>query len=145
MKRVRLTALADSPTAFGSTYDEEAERPDEFWEERARRGAEGEDWITFFAVLNDEVVGLVGGLFSHETAVVEIVSMWVSPTSRRLGIARSLTLAVVQWARSASANAVDLWVTVGNAPPAGCTSRSGFATRMTSSRCRRIRARTNNG
>jgi GNAT superfamily N-acetyltransferase len=126
LKRVRLTALADSPTAFGSTYDEEAERPDEFWEERARRGAEGDDWITFFAVLNDEVVGLVGGLFSHDSAVVEIVSMWVSPTSRRLGIARSLTFAVVQWARSASANAVDLWVTVGNAPARGLYESIGF-------------------
>jgi ribosomal protein S18 acetylase RimI-like enzyme len=67
-------------------------------------------------VLNDDVVGLVGGLFSREMAVVELVSMWVSPTARRSGLARSLALGVVQWARSAPANVVHLWVTVGNAP-----------------------------
>jgi GNAT superfamily N-acetyltransferase len=126
LKRVRLAALADTPSAFGAAHAEEAERPEAFWEERARRGAQGQDRVTFFAVLNDDVVGLVGGLFSQEMAVVELVSMWVSPTARGSGLARSLALAVVQWARSASANAVHLWVTVGNAPARSLYESLGF-------------------
>jgi ribosomal protein S18 acetylase RimI-like enzyme len=126
LKRVRLAALADAPSAFGSTYAEEAERPDAFWEERARRGAEGEDRVTYLAVLNDDVVGLVGGLSSQEMRVVELVSVWVLPTARRSGLARSLALAVVEWARSGSANAVHLWVTVGNAPARGLYESLGF-------------------
>src|SRR3954452_13114927 len=126
LQRIRLAALADAPSAFGSTYAEEAERPNAFWEERARRGAEGEDRVTYLAVLNDDVVGVVGGWSAQEVPVVELVSMWVSPTARRSGLARSLALAVVAWARSGSAKAVHLWVTVGKVPARRLYESLGF-------------------
>jgi GNAT superfamily N-acetyltransferase len=135
LKRVRLAALADSPSAFGSTFEAEAERPDDFWEERARQGADAVDRITFFAFLNDEAVGLVGGLLLPEAAVVELVSMWIAPTARRSGVARSLAVAVVQWARLVSANAVELWVTVGNVPARRLYESIGFCWHLLTNDC----------
>ena len=44
--------------------------------------------------------------------------MWVGPDARRRGIARELVAAVVDWATTASASQVALWVTRGNKPAA---------------------------
>jgi hypothetical protein len=59
LKSVRLSALADSPSAFGSSYAAEADQPDEHWTDRATLGAAGERSVTFFAMVGESVVGLV--------------------------------------------------------------------------------------
>jgi hypothetical protein len=61
LEACRLAALKESPFAFGSTYAAEADRPDGEWTARARAGAAGVDRATFFALLEDEIVGLGGG------------------------------------------------------------------------------------
>ena len=59
LKAVRLKALADSPSAFGSSYPAEADQPDEYWEGRAVLGAAGKSSVTYFAVIAGSVVGVV--------------------------------------------------------------------------------------
>lgn len=115
LRSVRLSALADSPSAFGSTYAAEADQPDDYWTDRAKVGAEGEWSVTFFAMADDAVVGLVGGYRPDSaTRSVELVSMWVSPAHRRGGVALGLVAAVVGWARRIGMETVGLWVTRGN-------------------------------
>jgi ribosomal protein S18 acetylase RimI-like enzyme len=127
LEAVRLAALADSPSAFGSSLAVEADHPADFWEARAVVGAAGERSVTFFADLAGSVVGLVGAHRQDaEERSVELVSMWVSPTQRRSGIAADLVDAVVSWARETGATTVELWVTRGNDAAVRLYEAAGF-------------------
>ncbi|HSS09661.1 MAG TPA: GNAT family N-acetyltransferase [Acidimicrobiales bacterium] len=120
LKRLRLAALKESPSAFGSTYEAEVLRTDEEWAQWAELGSVAVDRVTFFAVLGDNVVGLVGGYRPDRGGtVVELVSMWTSPEARRTGLGRSLVGAVVDWAMVLAVVSVDLWVAGGNDPAVG--------------------------
>lgn len=115
LKSVRLSALADSPSAFGSSYAAEADQPDEHWTDRAMLGAAGERTVTFFAMVDESAVGLVSAYRPDPAEpAAELVSMWVSPAHRRSGIAIELVTAVVGWARQTGMATVELWVTRGN-------------------------------
>ena len=60
LKHMRLTLLADSPAAFGSTLDRELAFTDETWAERAAGSATGSNRATFLAFEGEQVVGIVG-------------------------------------------------------------------------------------
>jgi ribosomal protein S18 acetylase RimI-like enzyme len=126
LKAVRLAALRDSPSAFGSNYQAEVAQPAEHWAERARHGSTGNDSVTYFATVDERVVGLVGAYRPSREAVVEVVSMWTAPEIRRTGAARRLVDAVLEWARAGSAEAVELWVTKGNDPAIDLYRSVGF-------------------
>ncbi len=127
LKSVRLSALADSPAAFGSSYAEEADQPDDHWTDRAMLGAAGERSVTFFAMVDDSVVGLVSAYRPDPAWLsAELVSMWVSPAHRRAGVAVELVTAVVEWARQTGMATVELWVTRGNDAAAHLYETVGF-------------------
>jgi ribosomal protein S18 acetylase RimI-like enzyme len=127
LREIRLAALKDTPAAFGSTYESEAARTDADWSERAELGASGVERVTFFALVDDQIVGLVGG-YRPDTGepTVELVSMWTAPTARRIGVASALVMAVLDWARGNSATTVHLWVTHGNEPALRLYESMGF-------------------
>jgi hypothetical protein len=60
LKDVRLLALKDTPSAFGSTYERESHFTDEEWAKRATGPSDGSR-ITFLARDGEEVCGIVGG------------------------------------------------------------------------------------
>ncbi|MEQ8840947.1 MAG: GNAT family N-acetyltransferase [Acidimicrobiales bacterium] len=124
LREVRLGALADEPTAFGSTHAAEAELPSRRWDEWAVERSEGPDHATFFATDGRDVVGLVGG---HRTddATIELVSMWTDASARGRGVGAALVGAVVAWAGDAR---VELWVTQGNDAAVRLYERCGFVT-----------------
>jgi GNAT superfamily N-acetyltransferase len=127
LQMVRLAALADSPSAFGSSYAAEADQPDDYWEARAVLGAAGESSVTLFAVIAGSVVGLVAAYQPDAAGLsVELVSMWVAPAQRRAGIAAELVDAVVGWARETGAATVELWVTRGNDAAVRLYETEGF-------------------
>jgi RimJ/RimL family protein N-acetyltransferase len=127
LKSVRLAALADSPSAFGSSYAAEAEQPDDHWTHRAMLGAAGERSVTFFAIADESVVGLVSAYRPDPVRLsVELVSMWVAPAHRRAGIAAELVRAVVGWAHQTGMATVELWVTRGNDAAVRLYESAGF-------------------
>ena len=127
LKAVRLAALLDSPSAFGSTYASEAARPQSYWEDRAASAASGYQRALFLALDGAEVVGLAGGYGEDpRDPSVDLVSMWTAPAARRSGVARRLVAAVVEWACEAGANKVNLWVTRGNEPASRLYESLGF-------------------
>ena len=116
-RKIRLSALADSPAAFGSTYARESMLTDEAWEQRARLSSSGSERAMFFALDGGSVVGLAGGYTPEPTdATVELISMWTDPAVRRTGVGRQLVRAVIEWATQGGASRVDLWVTRANTP-----------------------------
>lgn len=126
LKAVRLAALLESPSAFGSTHRAEAAEPDEHWASRAELGASGARRATFFAVAADTVIGIVAGYRPDAAGAVELVSMWVAPPHRRAGIGRQLVDAVIGWARETDAPSVNLWVTSGNDRAVSLYESTGF-------------------
>ncbi|HEY3833867.1 MAG TPA: GNAT family N-acetyltransferase [Acidimicrobiia bacterium] len=128
LRTQRLAALLDAPSAFGSTYEAEVGRSLDDWNERARFSADGCDRVTYFAVLDREVVGLVGGFKSQpDGLVVDLVSMWAAPSVRREGVGRALVDAVIEWSRKSGATSVELWVARGNEPAQRLYESCGFA------------------
>lgn len=133
LRAVRLAALADTPAAFGSTLDRELAFDDADWSNRAVAGSVGDERCTFLAWHTDGwVVGIVGGYRLGPTEgaptsrAVDLVSMWTDPSVRRAGIGRRLIDAVVEWARTAGADRVELWVTRGNDPAQHLYESMGF-------------------
>ncbi len=126
-RTVRLAALEDAPSAFGSTHAAEAGRPDHEWSERAAAGSKGSARATFFAEDSGDVVGLIGGYREREAdGVVEVVSMWVAPRFRRRGAGQALLEGVMSWAEETGATEVGLWVTCGNTPAEQLYRSMGF-------------------
>jgi len=106
-REVRLRALQDAPTAFGSTYDREAAFTEADW-----RGRLGGEAPAVLAVHEGRAVGLTAG-FSDRPGWLHVVAMWVDPDWRGNGIGRRLLDRVVVWAGEHGLRA-HLDVTVGN-------------------------------
>lgn len=136
-REARLRALADSPSAFGSTLDREAAFADEEWQGRMELGATSDVSAMFLARLGDggqgdavdgTVVGMVGVItFDRPPGECEIVSMWTAPEARGRGVGALLVEACLDWARPrADLNRCALWVTRGNDGAQRLYERCGF-------------------
>jgi len=123
LKRVRLAALLDTPSAFAMTHEEESGYPDDRWATSAVERSAGREHATFFAFDGDDVVGLVGGHRLDGDQGIELVSMWTSPTARGKGVGAALVDCVVEWA---AGETVELWVTRGNDSAQRLYERCGF-------------------
>jgi ribosomal protein S18 acetylase RimI-like enzyme len=97
LRAMRLRALADSPDAFATRYEDARTRPDEWWVEWAARSAQGAEQAMFVAWEGDTPVGLVG-TFRDEERRRWLISMWADPRVRRRGLGRSLVAHVVAFA-----------------------------------------------
>jgi ribosomal protein S18 acetylase RimI-like enzyme len=127
LKAIRLAALLESPSAFGSTHAVEVDQPDDHWASRASLSAAGRHRAIYFAIVDQAVVGIVGGYRPDPAgSSIELISMWVSPAKRRAGIAAKLVEAVVGWAGETNATSVDLWVTRGNDAAVRLYKAAGF-------------------
>jgi len=123
LRDIRLTALADAPDAFASTYAREEAFEQADWLARIVGGG------SFLAYLPEidasEPVGLAGG-FTPQPGVIELVSMWVRPKARGRGVGAALIAAVTDWAKVSDATVVHLWVSEDNAPACLLYQRCGF-------------------
>jgi GNAT superfamily N-acetyltransferase len=124
LRDIRLEALRTAPTAFGSTYEQEALRGEEHWHARIACGG------TFLAYLPEneasDPAGLIGG-YPEDPHTVELVSMFVRSNARGRGVGEALVATVVDWARDRNATAVRLWVTETNNHAIALYGRCGFA------------------
>lgn len=117
LREIRLRALAESPSAFGSTLAREQAFDQALWASRARESSAGSAAATF--VVEDasgDWLGLVTVLGpTHEAAddptCAKLVSMWIAPEARRQGIAQKLVQAAVEFATKIGAQALCLAVT----------------------------------
>lgn len=122
MRDVRLAALAEAPSAFGSTYAREAAFTEEQW-----RGRISERSVTYFAYDETDDATPAGLAGVHvEDGTAEVVSMWVRPAFRGRGVGETLVEAAASWAKSRSFATLFLWVTKSNVPAGRLYARCGF-------------------
>lgn len=115
----RLRALADAPTAFGSTYEREAGLSEAQWRERlAGDGA---------SVLGSSRGGVVamGGTYLPGDGWCHVFGMWVDPGWRGQGLGRRVLERLTRWAAE-RALPMELGVTVGNDAARTVYERFGF-------------------
>ncbi len=124
---VRLRALSQDPQAFGSTYAESAQRPDEWWQARLQAVADGRDWL-FFARLDGELVGLLGASQPPDTqATAVVISVHVDRARRGQGIGALLMAHLLDALQAAGIKHVQLSVRPGQAAAIALYRKFGFA------------------
>ncbi len=136
----RLEALQDpdAAIAFLEAHAVAADRPDVFWQERARGAAAGAIAAQFVAEEGEEWFGSVtvlrrkAGETDHLGAVLadaraDVVGVYVRPSARGRGIIDALLSAAADWVRSLGDEALTLDVHAGNGRAQAAYRRAGFA------------------
>ncbi|HEY1569964.1 MAG TPA: GNAT family N-acetyltransferase [Pseudonocardiaceae bacterium] len=118
-RELRLAALAEAPHAFGSTLAEWQDESEERW--RARLAIP--DSHNVLVVADDRPVGMASGV--PEDGRAELISMWVSPTARGMGVGNVLIAEIARWA-AGRADALYLSVMPDNAAAIALYARNGF-------------------
>lgn len=126
-KALRLGALQESPDAFGSTYEAEAARADEFWIERMKAAANSDTNYVLFAEKDGVPCGLIWCVLSSTDAqTADIYQMWVAPQWRGLRVGYLLLDDAVKWAEQHGASQVRLGVTKTNVAAITLYENYGF-------------------
>ncbi|MCA0902222.1 GNAT family N-acetyltransferase [Microbulbifer agarilyticus] len=121
LKNIRLESLQDSPDAFGITYAEAKEIPEGKWKSLA---SGVNDLKFFFYRTDNEIIGLVGGVLLD--GEYELVSMWVKPDQRKIGVGFRLAKELLAHAKSHGYSSVVLSVSVNNQAAYRLYSKIGF-------------------
>jgi len=122
LRDLRLQALAESPDAFGSSYEREFSRTAADWQRWLSPG------VTFILEAPDGPCGLVAGVHDPTRPdVVHLMAMWVHPKLRGTGAAATLVDAVAAWAATERARTVQLAVVETNRQARRFYERMGFA------------------
>ena len=125
LKKLRLSALQESPDAFSPTYDETSIHDDDYWMKSAQRIAAAPGFEIFIASYNGEPVGLVSGQVDKES-IGHIGAMWANPDIRGKGIGRRLLDRVVTFLREDGCKTIELTVTETNNRAIQLYRRTGF-------------------
>lgn len=123
---VRLQALRDHPEAFSADYQTHLQADDAYW---ARYFNFGENSIIYFAVHNEDLVGMTGVRLDTSPKTrhnASIQGVYVLPAWRGHGLARALIHACCDWARDHGALIARLGVTTTNQSALRCYESCGF-------------------
>jgi len=121
LRALRLEALADTPEAYGSTYEESVRWSDERW------SAAASEWNFFLGEHDGAVRGMAsGGRHDEHPGTFWLFAMYVSPASRGSGLAGRLVDAVAQWAIDEGGDALYLHVTSSVARARAFYTKVGF-------------------
>ena len=122
VREIRLRSLSSDPAAFGQSWDRESTYDKQAWKDRVTEAA----W--FLAVEEDQPVAVVATRHEEDspTNERELQAMWVSPGSRKSGLAQALAEAVFTFATEDGADTVTLYVGPSNEPARRLYESLGF-------------------
>ena len=124
---LRLAALRDAPSAFGSSYEEEKDFPPDFIRSRLAAKPDGGVFGAFEGTSLLGLVALVRDKGQKRAHKALIFGMYVTPVARGKGTGRALLLEALALARSVPAiRQVNLSVNAGNAPAIHLYESAGF-------------------
>ena len=121
-RKLRQSALADAPDAFGSTLAEWTGDGDVEVRWRARLVSVP---FNVVAARYGRPIGMVSGT-APLGGEVQLISMWVAPADRGSGVGEALVEAVVRWALDMEANGIALHVRPSNDRAVRFYLRNGF-------------------
>jgi ribosomal protein S18 acetylase RimI-like enzyme len=134
-KAVRLRALQDTPSAFGSTYSKESQLTDDEWIERSANWSS--DRSTGYLAFDEEqseeeradaYCGIAASYLNEQNPQkAHLISMWVAPDHRQSGVGKILIDAIERWATHRGAHTLLLTVTSSNHPAITFYTRLGFS------------------
>lgn len=108
---LRLEALAESPEAFGSTYQASTQRSEEDWHQMVDATSSDPRATSVVAVVEGEPCGMARcQIDEHDSSTAGLFAMWVKPDLRRRGVARQIVEFAFSWMRSRGASFVELAV-----------------------------------
>jgi RimJ/RimL family protein N-acetyltransferase len=128
-RTMRLEALRNHPTAFGSSYEDNLLHEDGHWQQRVTTQDERE--ALYFAWHEGRLIGMTGiyrDLGRKQLHAAEVWGVYVKPEWRGLHIAEALIEACLDWARKKKVVIARLGVAVDNLPALRCYERCGFTT-----------------
>lgn len=110
LRAIRLAALADTPDAYGATYEECAAWSEATWAQKAQ------EWNFYLAEYDGDVVGMASGsALDTRPELRGLFAMYVAPSARGSEAARLLVDAVSAWAATEGVDSLYLYVS--NAVP----------------------------
>lgn len=112
LRELRLRAIDDAPSAFGSTPEHERQLPEDHWSQLAAGGVQIGVYV---AIDGDRWIGMAAGRwYARERGIVQLWGMWVEPDRRGEGIGERLVAAVRGWAADNRAHFLRLGVIDGS-------------------------------
>jgi GNAT superfamily N-acetyltransferase len=124
LRALRLEALADTPIGFLETLTSAEQLPDEAWQARAARGAEGGDSFQVLAWDGERPVA-TSVAFLREGAAW-LAAVYVAPEARGRGLLGELVERCAGWSREQGAVAQRLEVHEDNARARAAYAKLGF-------------------
>jgi GNAT superfamily N-acetyltransferase len=124
LRDLRLEALADTPLGFLETLADAQVLPDEAWQARAARGAEGGDSFQVMAWAGTRPVATCVSFLRDRVAW--LAAVYVAPEHRGQGLLDELVGRCAIWARQQGQKALRLEVHERNARAQRAYARLGF-------------------
>lgn len=125
LKRLRITALTESPDSFSPTAASACAHDDDYWRRAAQRSAEAADFELFIVRRGGEGLGLASAQRDAD-GVGHIGAMWVDPVLRGRGIGARLFDRAVAFLRDRGCARIELSVTETNAAAIALYQSRGF-------------------
>lgn len=123
-REVRHRALGTDPSAFGSTladWQGSGDREDRW------RGRLLDVPFNLVAITAGSLVGQASGTRPDSAGVTELISLWVDPQFRGVGVGDALIREIQRWALTSGASTLRLSVKRGNRAAIGLYERHAFA------------------
>jgi len=124
-RTLRLAALAEAPSAFGSRLADWQGEGDREARWRDRLGVAGS--YNIVAMLDDDPVGMAGGVPGQTSDTAELISMWVAPSARGHGVGDVLMQRIEQWALGNAVRVLRLNIAADNPGAERLYRRNGYA------------------
>jgi len=120
-RKVRLSALEESPQSFTATLDDEADRDEQFWRDRMTRSHR------LLAERDQQPQGIISlGPDSHKPLTGEIFGLYVFPQVRGTGVSWKLVEAAANLAVQDGYRQIFYWAGTDNPRAIGFAKNFGF-------------------
>lgn len=129
LRGLRLRALREHPEAFAVSHDEEAAKPESFWDERAANGVASDNGVTIVARQGEALVAmatLVRNGLAKMRHGAGLYAVYVAPEARSSGLGERVVRACLAHSDAIGIDVVRLAVASTNGPALRLYLRCGF-------------------